>query len=246
MVAKKKPYGKDAPPPEDDLWFDAREQEQKDKNSMSDDNSSDDNRRTFVIVVSIFVLLIFGAVLGYLYYQKNIAQEGEPPLITAETGPVKTRPDDPGGMEVAHQDRLIFDKVSGEETELEDNIQPAPEQPLTDLDEDKSIADLIAETEPDPAPTRSAAIPPAMDEGGYIIQLGAFGQKTGAENAWAILEQRYVDTIGSLTPEVQEFTTAEGRTLYRLRAGYFATRDQAVQVCDTLKALGQDCLATTR
>ncbi len=188
MMVNTEPSGKDNDTgDEEDLWFDAARKLGKDQDDMPDYNFRDDNRRTFAIVGSIFAVFLFGGILWYLYYQKNLSVEGEVPLIAADSEPVKTRPEDPGGMEVPYQDRLIFDKVSGEETELEDSIQPTPEQPLDDLQDSRTLADLIAETEPGAETTATAMKqPPAA--GLYIIQLGAFGQQTGAENAWAILE----------------------------------------------------------
>lgn len=236
------PNDDNAPGKEDDIWFEAPGEDVKDQNDMPDYKFRDNNRRTFMIMASIFTVFVFGGVLWYLYYQQNVGENGELPLISAETDPVKTKPDDPGGMEVAHQDRLIFDRVSGQETKLEDNVQPTAEQPLDDLGQDTTIADLIAETEPEPAKTASAAPPP----GNYIIQLGAFGQQTGAENAWRILAERYSGSLADLVPDIQRMTTSDGRTLYRLRAGYFATEAAAERACTSLKALGQDCLAAAR
>ena len=244
MASNSKKSGKDNETgDEEDLWFDAARKLGKDQDDVPDYSFKDDNRRTFAIVGSIFAIFLFGGILWYLYYQKNLGADGEVPLIAADHEPVKTRPADPGGMEVPYQDRLIFDRVSGQETELQEKIQPTPEQPLDDLREGRGIADLIAETEPGKE-TTAMNQPPAA--GLYIIQLGAFGQQTGAENAWAILEQRYRNTLGSLSPNIQPITSSSGQTLYRLRAGYFATREEAERVCANLKKLGQDCLATTR
>ena len=80
----------------------------------------------------------------------------------------------------------------------------------------------------------------------YIIQLGAFGEEAGAERAWRILKDRYKTVIGDLTPDIQRAVLSEDRVLYRLRAGFFASRDEAENICQRLKELGQDCLASTR
>ena len=227
--------------PEEDLWFDAAKKLGKETDLMPAYNFKDDNRRTFAIVGSIFAVFLFGAVLFYLYYQKNVSEVEN---ISADSGPVKEKPEDPGGMEVDHQDRVIFDKVTGVETELEDRVQPTPEQPLDDFSEGPTIEDLISETEPNAETKTATTQPPAT--GLFIIQLGAYSQKTGAENAWDILEGRYGDALGSLTQDIQPITSGSGQTLYRLRAGYFATRAEAERVCGNLKQLGQECLATTR
>jgi len=245
-MVKKKPVKKDNDTgPEEDLWFDAARKMGKDQEAMTEYNFNDTNRRSFAIVASIFAIFLFGGVLWYLYYEKNYASEGGIPTIPPESGEVRERPDDPGGMEIQNQNKLVYDKVSGEETALEDQVQPTPEQPLEDIEGSSTIADLIAETEPGAEAAKTASNP-ASASGLYVIQLGAFSQKTGAENAWSNLEKRYHDALGSLSPEIQPVTSSSGQTLYRLRAGFFASREEAERVCDNLEKLGQDCLAAAK
>lgn len=229
----------------DSIWFSGKNKNPQEEEKMPNFQFYDDNRRTFLVMGSIFAVFVFAGILWFLYYQKNIAGPGEVPFIAADSGPVKTRPADPGGMVVEDQDKLIFDKVSGEETELPDQIQPGPEQPLGDL-EGKSIEDLILETEPEGTVVAEASPTTQPVEALYIIQLGAFSEEAGATRAWAILQDRYKTVIGTLTPDIQKATLSEGRILYRLRAGFFADREQAIRICTRLKELGQDCLATTR
>ncbi|WP_042444172.1 SPOR domain-containing protein [Azospirillum sp. B510] len=56
-----------------------------------------------------------------------------PPLLTAEQGPTKTRPDQPGGMEVPHQDILAYERLrdhdGGRGNQVE-RLLPPPEVPL--------------------------------------------------------------------------------------------------------------------
>ncbi len=238
--------------PEDDfneIWFNPGENQAKDDRKMPDFQFYDDNRRTVLVIGSIIAVFLFAGILWFLYYQKNVAGPDEVDLVKADETPVKTRPLEPGGMEVPDQDKLIFDKVSGQKTDLPDQVQPAPEQPIGDM-EGKSIEDLIRETEPEGTVVAenqpAAAVTPPASEGLFIIQLGAFGEEAGAERAWGILKSRYKTVIGSLTPDIQKATLSEGRVLYRLRAGYFATRDQAEGICKRLKELGQECLTASR
>jgi len=232
----------------DDIWFKPGEKKPFEKENMSNSDFFDDSRRSFLVIGSIVAVFLFVGLLWFLYYQKNVAGPDEVPLVTADDTPVKTRPLDPGGMEVPDQDKTVYDLVSGEESNLEEQVQAAPEQPIGDTG-DKSIEDLIRETDPatdakTTPPVETAAATPA--QGLYIIQLGAFGEEDGANRAWKILKDRYKTVIGSLTPDIQRATLSEGRVLYRLRAGYFASRDQAEDICRRLKELGQDCLASDR
>ncbi len=52
---------------------------------------------------------------------------GDAPLITAEAGPGKVRPEDSGGLEVSDQDKFVYDRIASNEApeELEQLLPPA-------------------------------------------------------------------------------------------------------------------------
>lgn len=53
------------------------------------------------------------------------------PLIEAAEGPPRARPDDPGGMEVPHQDKLIYNQLTpGAPNEPVESLLPPPEEPM--------------------------------------------------------------------------------------------------------------------
>ena len=60
--------------------------------------------------------------------------EGGMPLIKADNAPVKMRPEQPGGMAVPHQDKLIYDRLKADtgntETAAVERLLPPPENPL--------------------------------------------------------------------------------------------------------------------
>lgn len=242
-------------PEEDDntdenFWFEAPggDKENQPPEDAPDYNFRDDARRAYMIVGSILAVFVFIAVLWYLYYQKNSHDAEEPPLITAEEGPIRERPDDPGGMEVPHQDKLIFDVANGEKAELEDAVQPGPEQPLEEAN-DRTIEDLIEENEPTPVsePVKMADLQtqPVVTEG-YAVQLGAFSERRIAEEAWQKIQTTHWQLLAEMESAVDTVTTSTGRVLYRLRIGDFETQADATRLCGQLKQRGQDCLVTKR
>lgn len=97
---------------------------------------------------------------------------------------------------------------------------------------------VVAEASPQPEPVLVEAL--------YVIQLGAFSDEAAANRAWGIWQDSYKTVIGSLTPDIQKGTSANGAVVYRVRAGFFSNREQAESACDRLGELGQECLATTR
>ena len=60
------------------------------------------------------------------------------------------------------------------------------------------------------------------------------------------MKQRHAAVLSGLTSEIDTITSGSGQTLYRLRAGAFATRAEAERACGRLKQAGQDCLAASR
>jgi cell division protein FtsN len=67
-----------------------------------------------VALVSAFSGFVY---LAYMQGVRN-GSVGAPPIITAEKGPIKVTPADPGGRKFANTDKLIFDRVEGEPSGL--------------------------------------------------------------------------------------------------------------------------------
>jgi cytoskeletal protein RodZ len=88
-------------------------------------------RRPLVLgAASVLVLL---AVVMVVADNWGVAQGARraPPLVQADSGPVKVAPENPGGMAVPHQDRLIYDRMTGSDTrEPVEQLLPGPEEPV--------------------------------------------------------------------------------------------------------------------
>jgi cell division septation protein DedD len=87
------------------------------------------------IMVSLIVLAVVGFV-SYALYSDKIAisrnNNGEVPLIKADTTPIRERPEDPGGMYIANRDKNIYEAISSSSKKLPKVIRllPEPEEPL--------------------------------------------------------------------------------------------------------------------
>lgn len=87
--------------------------------------------------VAVVLLGVFGAAIFTLYED---SPQGEPRRIAAEQGPVRQKPDEPGGMEIAHQDKQVFDAAAGVPAGGSVSLGVQPEQPvkeIPDLPEEK-------------------------------------------------------------------------------------------------------------
>ena len=88
--------------------------------------------------VSLFVFLgiiIVATAAGGIWYAYELGlRRGivmSPPLIKADPSPTKVAPDDPGGLEIPHQETLVYETLDPSAQEAEDeSLLPPPEEPL--------------------------------------------------------------------------------------------------------------------
>jgi hypothetical protein len=76
----------------------------------------------------------FGGVIWYAYHQSaGSSANGMPPLVRAEPGPTKVKPDNPGGQEIPFQDSTVYDRLntSGGQKPVAEKLLPPPEEPAT-------------------------------------------------------------------------------------------------------------------
>lgn len=95
-------------------------------------------------------LILFGGLVWYAFDQRDVSmRDAPPPLITADQTPMKSLPKDPGGMEVPHRDKTVYDALGGgTETGTEperapvERLMPPPEDPiLPEPDEGALVAE---------------------------------------------------------------------------------------------------------
>jgi cell division septation protein DedD len=307
-----------------------------------------------------FAALALAGFVGVLWYAYEWGMGGEDavelPTVSAETGPEKEKPSDPGGLQVPYQDQLVMNEDgAAQSTPQVERLLPPPEAPLTppaltgiapSYDElppalpqdDTAASDPVAEppaaesapqagavaslpeppaaaggqsasdgqgdgqgdvrgqagesqaaaaeipeppapkaeapkaqapkaqAEPsEPAATQSAAAQPATTQsttaqsttasntavaadptGQFVVQLVSLKDSGAAEREWSRLQGVFPQLLGDKSLLLQKADVSGIGTVYRLRAGPFATRAKASQVCAELKAKQQDCLVANR
>jgi SPOR domain len=89
-------------------------------------------------LLTIVTLLSFAAIIWYAYPTGQEKYAGKDiPLITADKTAYKFKPEDPGGMEVPHQDSTVFAPLEKGGDKAVEKLRPAPEEPL---DKDTALA----------------------------------------------------------------------------------------------------------
>ncbi|MXN64560.1 hypothetical protein GR183_06555 [Stappia sp. GBMRC 2046] len=95
------------------------------------------------------------------------------------------------------------------------------------------------DTEPrpsQPAASSSGSIP----AGAYIVQVSSQRTEDQARQAFAGLQNRFPSVLGSVTPVIQRADLGDRGVFYRVRIPA-SSRDEAIGLCENLKAAGGDC-----
>ena len=113
-------------------------------------------RRLVPIGIALAALVCFGAIVWYAYSWGTGQMAGDQlPVVTADVSPEKSRPEQPGGMEVPHQDKLVLNNGESAAAPVVERLLPPPEipQPPEPLPE---VADIP--TVPEPSITAPSAL----------------------------------------------------------------------------------------
>jgi hypothetical protein len=174
--------------------------------------------------VAVLVVLL-AVVVGAVWYVSNRAAGDEAvadgSVIEAPEGPIKERPEDPGGKTFAGTGNVapvVGEGGTREAVVASKDAAPAPK--------------------PSPSASATAAPAPAADMSGVGVQLAAYSSRARAEQGWGDLTRR-TEALSGVKHRVVEGKVDIG-TVYRLQA-IAANRTAAEELCAALKADGLDC-----
>jgi hypothetical protein len=178
-------------------------------------------------------LLALAAVIGGIYFATRSAGSGDVTpdgsTIAAPEGPIKSRPEDPGGKQFEGTGDTAFRQGEGESTEgrIAEDDAPRP-----------GVDARRTGEQPDAAPSASANAGQATGTSGVGVQVGAYSTKAGAEEGWRTLAGRS-EALSGVKYRIVEGQADIG-TVYRLQA-VAGSRDAADALCDRLKNDGVAC-----
>ena len=117
--------------------------------------------RLLPIAVAIAVVFGFGGILWYVYSQGVRSGSEETAQVIQPDGPAKIKPEDPGGLDVPHQDKEVYGVIDGAATSTDDTVEvllPTPEDPMQPV-------------VPEPEATAEAAVKPSVAEAPEIPSI---------------------------------------------------------------------------
>ncbi len=82
----------------------------------------------FVILASLVIILVVLGWFGYRWFASSYNEA--PPILIADESPYKVRPDNPGGMVIPHQDKLIYGRITPQQQQTPERLLPQPEAPV--------------------------------------------------------------------------------------------------------------------
>lgn len=235
----------------------------------TDEDDEPAGRGWLMLLVVVAVLAALAGVVYFAYQQGR--EEGirtAPPIVRADGGPEKVAPQDPGGMDIPHQDKEIFERITGDNGGAPANggverLLPPPEEPVatptapvaaaepveTPVVAEPTVETLEPAPKPQPIPAPAAAKPAApanAASGGWVIQIGSFRDTARAQTEWAGVQRKHPDILTGTTADIQRADLGDKGIWYRLRAAAYATKGAAETACGKLKAAGTDCLVRKR
>jgi hypothetical protein len=186
------------------------------------------------------------------------------PVIEADSRPIRVRPDNPGGMQVAGAEEQIMGAASNGQA---DAMAPLPETP-----EPQTLqAQIRASHQPEPTAAAqsalsasSAAVPaapsspppevhaapaitpaprphaPAVAVGKTEVQLAAMVTEQAAMAEWDRLAKRMPTLLAARRPAILK-ASRDGKTFFRLRTGGFVDVAQASAFCTAVRTKGAEC-----
>ena len=215
------------------------------------------------VLIAAFVIGALAVVAWYAYHwSAGPVAGGEVPLVLAETTPEKVRPEDPGGLEVRHQDALILNQANGGTEGQVERLLPPPETPLPPprpaqtAEAAPPVAPAPKVEAPQEAPAPKTLAPPATAPApvaqvaglaaGFDLQIAALRSQDTAKQEATRLQRNLGALLGKHSIQVLDPRPGGDSPVYRLTIGPFADRGSAQALCDQLKAKKQDCFVVKR
>lgn len=133
-------------------------------------------------------------------------------------------------------------KSTEEEIKKEEKPEPKPEaenKPATEAKVVSAPVQNVEKTEPQKTQPQQSA--KAAEKGDWQIQLMSSPNRDAIEKSWLDLNKKYV-VLSGLGYEIETADLGSSGIFYRLKAGAFAQKADADEICAKIKASGGSCI----
>jgi len=208
-----------------------------DYDPMEEDLAS--HRLPRFIVVALLGLAGVATVVWFGYERGIDRGSGEVVVLGPPAGPVRTRPDEPGGAAQPYAGLKVYEPPETPEAEAESSrLSPASS-------EETELAG-VNPTGGAEAPPVTPRTQPDSSEPPEYLQIGAFPSQDLARRAFQRFRELHGDLAGDLPPDIKKADLGEKGVWYRLRIGPYAGKAAASQSCEKMKKEGVTCLIAAR
>ena len=140
----------------------------------------------------------------------------------------------------------VADSAKENTTVTSENIPAKPADLLSDKKEEvKKVMEEPVKEVAKPVQEVAPKVQETAPAGAWQIQLIVSKDKNKIEKTWQEWSSKYT-MLKSYTHEIQSDNLGNQGTVYKLRAGSFASKEQAQNACANLKKQGLDCIAKER
>ncbi|MDR2075168.1 MAG: hypothetical protein LBP31_03030 [Holosporales bacterium] len=192
----------------------------------------------FFMTFTAILLLICVAWIAY-----NCGNKGDsfnsrqgPIFVEPETQDFKVLPENPGGFDVPHKDKIVYSRIDGNDVneEQSESLLPPQEKALTPPQE-KALT-----------PPQEKALQPEIrideysiaDEKMYYIKISSNKSREVLENEFNKISKKYSNKTGDMPFSIKSVRDKNGNKQYALLIGPASSKMHAV---NTAKELNTDC-----
>ena len=166
--------------------------------------------------------------------------------VPAPSRPVETRPAEPSARAAPpQQPRTVTASRNTPAPSANAPLSLSPEAANSAPPPPAAVRD-IAPPPASPPPARqasaSAAAPRASAGGRFHVQVSSQKSEADAEQSYRSIASRHSGVLGGQPHVVRRADLGSKGVFYRAMVGPFASREEAVQLCSSLKSAGGDCV----
>ena len=226
--------------------------------------------KTFWVVLGGVSLLLICLIVVIYLLLKGPIENDEVVTIAPTQKPVKVRPENPGGMQIPDQDKVIYSRLTQDTIPAKvEKLFPEEEKPVMPVITEEKIEEdteqeevKVIQGEPltveekiivqeekievkEPVkvePKKTEQTKAKVQKGEWKVQLFSSTDKAKVEKQWKTISQKQKALVSNMPMQIVPAEIPGKGTFYRLKVGAFETREMANALCAKLKKQKQDCI----